>query len=452
MLNIGVDVDGVLADIEKYQLKYGKKYFNNVDEKNINYEGFDIKEIFNCTDSEREKFWVKYIWNYCLKEPARKNASIVLRKLHNEGNKIYIITSRAHVTENNIVGEIFRKMLYTWLDNEKIPYDDITLCAEKNSEIDKYTACQKYDIDVMIDDKYENVMCLQEITKVLCFDAKYNQRCVGDNIIRVHSFNEVYDQIKKIENINYFQKLENEKVNNLSTENKIEYYRKLREYYQNLPFDNENNTKLEANYIKLSKFATPIFNTLFSPRVFNRELVPDENGIVFVANHNNYYDQFPIITALGDNRPIHFLTATKMLNMKRGTIYLKTGAVSVDRDDKDDRHDSSIELKKIIANGGNIFIFPEGRTNRGESFLLDFHPGAVAIAQELGCKIVPIAVNDNYKKKDGELCVRFGEPIIIKPTDDVIERTEYLKCIIAKLKQQNIDYVLENQKVKGLKK
>ncbi|MCI9434118.1 MAG: hypothetical protein HFI86_02420 [Bacilli bacterium] len=452
MLNIGVDVDGVLADIEKYQLKYGKKYFNKIDEKNINYEGFDIREIFNCTNSEREKFWIKYIWNYCIKEPARKNASIVLRKLHDEGNKIYIITGRAHVTENNIVGEIFRKMLYAWLYNEKIPYDDITLCSEKDSEVDKYAACQKYNIDVMIEDKYENVMRLQEITKVLCFDAKYNQKCIGNNIIRVYSFNEVYNQIKTIEDINYFQKLENEKVNNLTSENKIQYYKNLREYYQNLPFDRENNTKLESNYIKLSKFATPIFNKIFSPKVFNRELVPNESGLIFVANHNNYYDQFPIIVALGDHRPIHFLTATKMLNMKRGIIYLKTGAVSVDRENKEDRHDSSVELKKIVANGGNIFIFPEGRTNRGEAFLLDFHPGAVAIAQELGSKIVPVAVNDNYKKQNGELCVRFGNPISIAPTDDVMEKTEDLKEIIAYLKQQNIDYVQEQQKIKRLQK
>ena len=85
-------------------------------------------------------------------------------------------------------------------------------------------------------------------------------------------------------------------------------------------------------------------------------------------------------------------------------------------------------------------------------FLLDFHPGAVAIAQELGCKIVPIAVNDIYKKKDGELCVRFGEPITVDYNDDVIEKTNELKNIIAELKKENIDYVEEKQKIKELKK
>lgn len=451
-MNIGIDVDGVLTNLEEYQLKYGRKYFKDIPEDKIDETKIDIQEIFGCTKEEREKFWTKYIWQYCLKEPPKKNASLILNRLKDDGHKIYIITSRAHATEDNFVGEIFRKMLYHWLEKEQIPYENITLCSEKDSEVDKLEACKKYKIDVMIDDKSENVMTLSTITKVLCFDAKYNQECSGENITRVYDYNQIYDEINKIYNKNYFTKLSPEELKEKSTDEKIEYFKQLKNYYLNLPYNSTEKEEQEKNYIKLSKIATPIFNAVFSPKVFNRELVPNENGLLFVANHNNYYDQFPIIAALGDNRPIHFLTATKMLKLKRGYFYLKTGAISVDREDKNDRHSSSEEIKKILINGGNVFIFPEGRTNRKEAFLLDFQPGAVAIAQEVGCKIVPIAVNDNYKKEQGDLCVRFGNYITIDPNDDVIEKTEELKNIIAELKQQNIEYVQTNNKIKELKK
>lgn len=446
-MNIGVDVDGVLTNLEKFQLEYGKKYFG--EDRKIDETQIDIKDIFNCTKEEREKFWIKYIWKYCLTEPARMNSSIVLKKLREQGHKIYIITSRAHVMENNIRGAVFRKMLLYWLDKEEIIYDDITLCHEQNSELDKIEACKKYNIDVMIDDKRENIENLEKIAKVLCFDAKYNQNCVGENIIRVSNYNQVYDAIQRIYNNKYFQKISNKEIEKLTVEEQIKYLKNLKEYYGQLPYDSEKRKKEEKNYMKLCKVAIPIFNSIFKPVVFNRELLPNTNGIIYVANHNNYYDQFPILAALGGERPIHFLTATKMLAFKRGKVYLKTGAISVDRQNKNDRENASEELKKILVNGGNVFIFPEGRTNRKEAFLLEFHPGAVAIAKETGCPIVPIAVNDNYKKDAGDLCVRFGKPMFIDPLDDVIEKTQELKETIGNLKQQNIDYV-EKNKIKKL--
>lgn len=447
MANIGIDVDGVLTDLEKYQLHYGKKYFKNIN--NIDETKIDIEDIFSVSKKEREIFWIKYIWKYCLSIPARENAAAVFKKLKEEGHNLYIITSRAHATEEGITGKLFRKMLFDWLDKEGIIYDDIELCREHGSEIDKLEACKKFNIDIMIDDKAENVMTLAKICKVLCFDAKYNKDCIGDNIIRVHNFNEIYSEIEKIVNENKFRKEDNRVVQNYSIEDKIEYYKNLREYYKQLPYDRKLRVTQERNYKKLSKIGVPLFKSLFNITVFGRENIPQEDGCLFVANHNNYYDQFPIICAIGDHRPIHFLVATKMLKLKRGGIYLKTGSISVDREDKNDRKNANEEVKKILANGGNVFIFPEGRTNRNESFLLDFHPGAVSIAQELGCKIVPIAVNDNYGKNDGDLCVRFGEPYTISIDSNIEDENNRLREIIGELKQQNIDYV-EKKKVKKI--
>ena len=48
MANIGIDIDGVLRNLGQFQLKYGKKYFKNYDEKNIDETKIEIKDIFKC--------------------------------------------------------------------------------------------------------------------------------------------------------------------------------------------------------------------------------------------------------------------------------------------------------------------------------------------------------------------------------------------------------------------
>ncbi len=444
-MKIAFDGDGVLTDLEKYQLEYGKKYFKNILDENIDKTEIDIEGIFKCSKEEREKFWTKYIWRYCLLEKPKENIAATIRKLKEEGNEIYIITGRAHTTEDNAMGALFRKMMIYWLNKENISYDEIVFCSETNSAEDKYNACLENKIDIIVDDKKENIDALKDITKVICMDAEYNRCYNHPNVPRVKNSNEIYDEIKKFEDSDYFVKLSREELELKTPTEKIEYYKRMKQYYENLPYDAKRYLSGEKNYRKLSRSAVPLFNKAFSPTVFNRELVPDENGLLFVANHNNYYDQFPIIAAIGDHRPIHFLTATKMLNMKRGSIYLKTGAISIDREDKEDRNFAKDEVTKILSHDSNVFIFPEGRTNRGTEFLLDFHPGAASIAQACGCKIVPVAVSSNYSRKGKEPCVRFGEPFTIAPTDNVLEATEMIKEKIGRLKQENIDYLKQNK-------
>ena len=199
-MNIGIDVDGVLVDIEGYQLKYGKEYFLKVHNKSIiNPKAFDIEQIFDCSHKEREKFWQKYIWGYCLNEPPFPNAPECISKLHKEGHKIVLITGRAHTIEDNITGKLFRFMLKHWLKKNKFVYDDIIYCSEKESSTDKLKACIDNDIDIMIDDKPENLLALVDKLKVICYPAIWNQDVDNEYFIRVDGWNEVYEYVSKLE-------------------------------------------------------------------------------------------------------------------------------------------------------------------------------------------------------------------------------------------------------------
>lgn len=448
-MRIGIDVDGVLIDQEKYQLENGKKYFKNV--KDIDETGYDIEDIFHCSHSEREKFWLKYIWKYCISEPISDNAASIISRLKAEGHEIHIITGRAHTTETGITGKLFRKMLEKWLEKNNVVYDSITYCSEKESANDKVEACQKLGIEVMLDDKKENINALKDSMPVICFDAMHNQDVEGFNVFRVKNFNEAYECIEEIskskKDNEVFKTLSQQELEKLSDEEKEVYYSKMREFYQKLPYDAKKYKKQENNYSMVSNLFIPLFNVIFKPTVFNKELIPDDENVIFVSNHLNYYDQFQIISAIG-TRPIHFLTSTKMLALKRGIFYKMTGAISIDRESADSRKESKEEIIKILLNNGNVFIFPEGRTNREKKFIQDFKPGAVSIARTTGKKIVPIAINDNYKRADGPLCVRFGNPIKINSDDDVIEKTEELQDIIKGMIYDNMEYVYNYQKKK----
>lgn len=448
-MKIGIDVDGVLTDLESYQLKYGKKYFKDVTD--INEDGYDICDIFHCSRAEREKFWTKYIWGYCLTDPLREYCVEEINKLKAAGHEIHIITGRAHTTEKGFLGDLFRKMLVKRLEKEEIPYDSITYCSEDGSAVEKVEICNNLHIDVMLEDKVENILALHDKIPVICFNARYNKDLSGENIFRVDNFSDAYDTIERLSKENHEDSIFNfatqDEISQMTNQEKISYYKKMRDFYKSLPYDSAYRAKQEKRYSAVASIGIPIFNQVFKPVVFNKENIPTDENVIFASNHLNYYDQFQIISAIG-NRPIHFLTSTKMLAMKRGVFYKMTGAISVDREDKIDRRNSKEEIIKTLLNGSDVFIFPEGKTNRTNVFLNEFHPGAVAIAKTTGKKIVPIAINDNYSKNSGPLCVRFGEPMTILPTDDIMEKTEELKGNIGLLIFENMEYVQAKEKEK----
>ncbi len=99
-MRIGIDIDGVLTDIEQWQLDYGGKYFSKYNKSVVNKDGYEITTIFEVDDNLDSQFWNEYLYEYVTKEPSRKFASEVIKKLKANGNEIYIITAR-YLTDRN---------------------------------------------------------------------------------------------------------------------------------------------------------------------------------------------------------------------------------------------------------------------------------------------------------------------------------------------------------------
>ena len=478
-MKIGFDVDGVLTDLENYQLEYGKKYFG--EDKLVNENGYTIQEIFGCSKEEEEKFWIKYIWKYCLKEQIRENVINYIKRLKSEGNEIHIITGRAHTTEQNATGKLFRKMLLYKLKEAGIDFDSIVYCSESKSAEDKLKACKKIGIDVMFEDKAENIKELSEICKVVCFDAKYNKDVNGDNIIRVNP------------NDNLNQKLSSVISNDI--------YKK--DY---VPFKKD---EFKFSYGIIRNIGVPMFKMAYKPTIINKEFIPKEGPIILCGNHLHVWDQFPVISST--SRTTHWMAKKEYFDSKLGPIFRKTGAISVDRfGDASEAENKAINYLKV---GSAVGMFAEGTRNKlkpedakkiynevlcdnpyvksdtfyenvlnhkksqidfilklykenriskglfwaafivsnldsflktlvqnriitqdeyNSSLLLPFKFGCVSMAKKTNSQIVPFAVTGDYEIGSKNLMVRYGEPYYVR-SNDLEKENEILKNKILNL-------------------
>ena len=123
-MNIGIDVDGVLTDMEREMLDYGTKMCV---EKGMPIE-IDVIEYyetdtFHWNEEQANNFWNRYLVPYVVESKARKYSKEIIKKLRNEGNKIYIITAR---DESGMPADHYGEMQQLtkeWLAKIEIEYD-----------------------------------------------------------------------------------------------------------------------------------------------------------------------------------------------------------------------------------------------------------------------------------------------------------------------------------------
>ena len=190
-MRIGIDIDGVLTDFEKWQLDVGSKFFLKYNKNIVVPDGYDSDVVFNVTKEMDSEFWNEYLYDYAQNEPARKFSNEVIDKLRRKGYEIYIITARYLTDKNNDLGKEMRKIVKDWLKNNKINYDKIIFSPE-----DKLEICKENNIDIII----ENINNISKIIPVICFNAGYNKMCSGKNIFRAYTWYDVYYQITNIIN------------------------------------------------------------------------------------------------------------------------------------------------------------------------------------------------------------------------------------------------------------
>lgn len=194
-MNIGIDIDGVLIDFEKFALDYGTKI--SIEEKwdiKINIEKYLEEEKFNWTKEQEEKFWNTYLVKYIEETEAREFSSEIIRKLRKQGNKIYIITARNESgLPQDRYGEM-KQMTKKWLDKNKIEYDKIIFASDD----EKLQKCIENNVSIMIEDNPENILKISQKIPVIKYNCEYNKKTIEKNIIIGYSWYHIYDIINKM--------------------------------------------------------------------------------------------------------------------------------------------------------------------------------------------------------------------------------------------------------------
>lgn len=185
-MRIGIDIDGVLTDVIRYACDYGSKYFyEKYGKLDINMDSWSLKDMFNVNDEEDKECWLSIVENYAANESSRPFASEIIKKMKNDGNSIYIITARGAEKWDDVDGCMNNIVKY-WLKHNEIEYDYLIFSK------DKLEMCKKYNIDIMIEDKTENINSVSTQIPVICFDANHNRNLKGENIYRAYSWYDVY--------------------------------------------------------------------------------------------------------------------------------------------------------------------------------------------------------------------------------------------------------------------
>lgn len=196
-MRIGIDIDGVLTNIEQFVIDYISKYCveNNI-KYNISNSQYDYYKTFNISEEQEMDFWNQSLESYAINEKARPFAAEVIEKLKQDGHEIYIITARWLTNRDDDIGNKMREIVKNWLHENKISYDKLIFSkAEKERKSEEIIENK---IDLMIEDNPNNISELSNIIPVICYNAEYNKDCKGDEITRCYSWYDIYAKIKKM--------------------------------------------------------------------------------------------------------------------------------------------------------------------------------------------------------------------------------------------------------------
>jgi len=146
-------------------------------------------------------------------------------------------------------------------------------------------------------------------------------------------------------------------------------------------------------FYNIAKFILkPIFNILYAVKVQGLEKLPEDNGYIVCGNHVKAVD--PIL--IGINLPcnISFMAKNELFSNKLLAFLLrKLGAFPVKRGQPDLK---SIKTSlKLLKEGKNIGIFPEGTRNKTGELIAE--PGIAMLAIRSKRPVVPITIKSDYK-------------------------------------------------------
>jgi 1-acyl-sn-glycerol-3-phosphate acyltransferase len=178
------------------------------------------------------------------------------------------------------------------------------------------------------------------------------------------------------------------------------------------------------------------------------EHVPDRGGCVIAANHTSFWDffavaQFPYLR-LG--RPVRILAKESLFRVPLfGRLMARTGCIPVDRGNGGD---ALVHAVTSLHAGEVVLVLPEATISRSFD-LLPFKHGAARMARTAGVPLVPAVSWGSHRffttgrrprwSWQLPVTVRFGEPLVVGPDDDIDVVTKELRARMQAMLEEAVD-------------
>ena len=178
-MNIGIDIDGTIAEFAGTYLDIVNEKYNTSIEKNELRE----HDLYKLLGLPPDVAGIELGLTLSKDLPLIEDAKDVINRLH-EYNRIIIITARS---------KDFEGFTKKWLENKGIKYHKLYFAEEgKKGEIEP--------LDILIEDNIKEVIHnIGKVNHMLLFDQPWNKSInVGNHFTRVHTWKEIYEQIKGI--------------------------------------------------------------------------------------------------------------------------------------------------------------------------------------------------------------------------------------------------------------
>lgn len=196
-MKIGIDIDDTTFVTVKSMLKYADIYEEEISRVPTNRNSFGLiknryylNELYGWDNETKFAFFDKYYKNVLEECEMLPKANEIIQKLKNEGNSIHFITARLTNIKNCNTEEITENSL----NEHNIPYDSLHISVR-----DKLTFCRENNIDILIEDSYETCKELNDAgIKTLLMTTKMNINIEDKEIIRVNSWEEIYNKINNL--------------------------------------------------------------------------------------------------------------------------------------------------------------------------------------------------------------------------------------------------------------
>lgn len=162
----------------------------------------------------------------------------------------------------------------------------------------------------------------------------------------------------------------------------------------------------ELGYRVLTPIMRPLFKFYYSPKIINKDRIPEDGAIIIACNHKHVYDQ--CLTIMATKRVIHYMAKKEYFEGALAPFFKLVGCIPVDRSRRD--FSSAKSALSVLKNDGAIGIFPEGTRNKTDKFMLPLKTGTVSMAKKTDAYIVPCGLTGDYKFRSKNLTIRYGEP------------------------------------------